>query len=287
MLNNNNPLVSLVDCPRDAIQGIKYPIDTQRKINYINLLIKSKLFDCIDFGSFVSPKAVPQMSDTSLVLDGLEKTDDVKLLAIIANERGARTATELSKIDYLGYPFSISETFQQRNTNASIEDAFSTVQGILDIIHGGNSQELVVYISMAFGNPYGDEWSLELVSDWIGSLKEIGVERFSIADTTGEASPSSVSSLFRKLANDFPNNNFSVHLHSQVESALLKVEAAYEAGCRQFEGAILGYGGCPFAKDELVGNIPTELLVDRFRKGSYNQVQSLMNGFQDLIRNDL
>lgn len=286
-MSNNNPFVSLVDCPRDAIQGIKYPIDTKRKIQYINQLIKSKLFDCIDFGSFVSPKAVPQMADTKEVLEGLEKDEQVKLLAIIANQRGAQIGAEHQQIDYLGFPFSISETFQQNNTNSSIQEAYVNVQGILDILNKAGSQELVVYISMAFGNPYGDDWSMDLVSDWIGKLQEAGVSNFSIADTTAEATPESVGELFRKLGTDFPDNSFSIHLHSQIESALLKVNAAYDAGCRRFEGAILGYGGCPFAKDELVGNIPTELLVDRFNKGSYEQVQQLMFGFQDLIRNEL
>ncbi|MCT1530589.1 hydroxymethylglutaryl-CoA lyase [Sphingobacterium daejeonense] len=284
MYNNNN--VSLVDCPRDAIQGIKNQIPTQKKIAYINQLIESKLFDCIDFGSFVSPKAVPQLSDTVEVINGLEKNDQVKLLAIIANIRGAEIGSQIDKIDYLGYPFSISETFQKNNTNANIAQAFETVKEMLDIINKGN-QELVVYISMAFGNPYGDHWDMDLVSQWVSNLKNIGVKNFSIADTTSEATPESIHDLFHKLTKEHEDIPFSVHLHSPVESALLKIDAAYAAGCRRFEGAILGYGGCPFAKDELVGNIPSELLVDRFGKGSFEDVSKLMQGFQNLINNEL
>ncbi|WP_099369234.1 hydroxymethylglutaryl-CoA lyase [Sphingobacterium sp. 1.A.5] len=284
MYNNNN--VSLVDCPRDAIQGIKNQIPTQKKIAYINQLIESKLFDCIDFGSFVSPKAVPQLSDTVEVINGLEKNDQVKLLAIIANIRGAEIGSQIDKIDYLGYPFSISETFQKNNTNANIAQAFETVKEMVDIINKGN-QELVVYISMAFGNPYGDHWDMDLVSQWVSNLKNIGVKNFSIADTTSEATPESIHDLFHKLTKEHEDIPFSVHLHSPVESALLKIDAAYAAGCRRFEGAILGYGGCPFAKDELVGNIPSELLVDRFGKGSFEDVSKLMQGFQNLINNEL
>ena len=275
--------IQLVDCPRDAIQGIHDFISTDKKIKYINSLIKSGLFDCIDFGSFVSPKAVPQLSDTRSVLEGLNKDENVKLLAIIANYKGAEIASELEKIDYLGYPFSISETFQMKNTNSNIEQAYTTVGDISNLLKQKGSQELVVYISMAFGNPYGDTWSQELVCDWINKLNEIGVENFSIADTTSEARPDDVRDLFRLLHKEFPDIPFSAHLHSPIESALLKVDAAFEAGCRRFEGAILGFGGCPFAKDDLVGNIPSELLVDRFKKGTFNEVSVLMQGFQEMI----
>lgn len=285
MQNNNN--VTLVDCPRDAIQGIKHQISTEKKIAYINQLIHSQVFDCIDFGSFVSPKAVPQLSDTQVVLEGIEKDDKVKLLAIIANRRGAEIGSEMEKIDFLGYPFSISETFQKNNTNASIREAFDTVQDVLQIMSKNSKQELVVYISMAFGNPYSDYWDMDLVSEWVSKLKEIGVKNFSIADTTSEATPDSIKVLFHKLTKEFADIPFSAHFHSPIESALLKVEAAYSAGCRRFEGAILGYGGCPFAKDELVGNIPSELLADRFNKGNFETMSALMQGFQNLIRNEL
>ncbi len=283
----NNSSVQLVDCPRDAIQGIKFPIPTELKIKYINQLIQSKLFDCIDFGSFVSPKAVPQMQDTQEVLAGLEKLDEVKLLAIIANVRGAEIGSTFPEIDFLGFPFSISETFQQKNTNASIQQAYSQVQQMQDILAKNSTQELVIYISMAFGNPYGDPWAMDLVSEWVGKLQELGVQHFSIADTTAEARPEQVGDLFVKLKEEFNELAFSVHLHSYVEDALLKVNAAYDAGCRRFEGAILGYGGCPFAQDELVGNIPSELLVDRFQKGSYAQVAPLMDAFQKMIRHEV
>ncbi|MVZ63183.1 hydroxymethylglutaryl-CoA lyase [Sphingobacterium humi] len=283
----NNSSVQLVDCPRDAIQGIKFPIPTELKIKYINQLIQSKLFDCIDFGSFVSPKAVPQMQDTQAVLAGMEKLDEVKLLAIIANVRGAEIGSTFPEIDFLGFPFSISETFQQKNTNASIQQAYSQVQQMQDILAKNSTQELVIYISMAFGNPYGDPWAMDLVSEWVGKLQELGVQHFSIADTTAEARPEQVGDLFVKLKEEFNELAFSVHLHSYVEDALLKVNAAYDAGCRRFEGAILGYGGCPFAQDELVGNIPSELLVDRFQKGSYAQVAPLMDAFQKMIRHEV
>lgn len=283
----NKETVTLVDCPRDAIQGIQHFIPTHKKIAYINQLINSNLFDCIDFGSFVSLKAVPQLSDTIKVLDGLEKNDKVKLLAIIANTRGAEIGSVLDKIDYLGYPFSISETFQNKNTNSSIADAYQTVREILDIMDRNGNQELVVYISMAFGNPYNDPWSMDLVSEWVYKLNAIGVRNFSIADTTSEATVILIKDLFQKLISEFPDIPFSAHFHSAIESALLKIDAAYTAGCRRFEGAILGYGGCPFAKDELVGNIPSELLLDRFNKGSFEKVSKLMQGFQNLINNEL
>lgn len=283
----NKDQVTLVDCPRDAIQGILYQIPTEKKMAYINQLIKSQVFDCIDFGSFVSPKAVPQLSDTQAVLEGLEKDERVKLLAIIANKRGAEIGSEMEKIDYLGYPFSISETFQKKNTNASIAQAYEAVKEILGIMSKNDKQELVVYISMAFGNPYGDDWDMDLVSEWIYNLNAIGVSNFSIADTTSEATPDSIKDLFHKITKEFTDIPFSAHFHSPIESALLKVDAAYSAGCRRFEGAVLGYGGCPFAKDELVGNIPSELLVDRFNKANFDTMSGLMQGFQNLIKHEL
>lgn len=283
----NKDQVTLVDCPRDAIQGILYQIPTEKKIAYINQLIKSQVFDCIDFGSFVSPKAVPQLSDTQAVLDGLEKDERVKLLAIIANKRGAEIGSDMEKIDYLGYPFSISETFQKKNTNASIAQAYEAVKEILGIMGKNDKQELVVYISMAFGNPYGDHWDMDLVSEWIYNLNAIGVRNFSIADTTSEATPDSIKDLFHKITQEFTDIPFSAHFHSPIESALLKVDAAYSTGCRRFEGAVLGYGGCPFAKDELVGNIPSELLVDRFNKANFDTMSALMQEFQNLIKHEL
>lgn len=279
---SNSSEIQLIECPRDAIQGIGGFIPTGKKITYINELLASGLFDYIDFGSFVSPKAVPQLADTVEVLEGLEK-GKTKLLAIVANERGAQAASVLEKIDYLGYPFSISETFQQRNANSSVYESFERVKGICDLIQG-NKQELVVYISMAFGNPYGDLWHEDLVIEWMDRLSTLGIKRFSIADTTSEASADAISSLYRLVAKEFSNVDLSLHLHARVEEALLKVEAGYNAGCRRFEGAFLGYGGCPFAKDDLVGNIPMELLLDRFEKGNLEQNVKLMDAFQTMIR---
>ncbi|TDQ72199.1 beta/alpha barrel domain-containing protein [Sphingobacterium yanglingense] len=278
---SNSSEIKLVECPRDAIQGIGDFIPTEKKITYINQLLASGLFEYIDFGSFVSPKAVPQLKDTVEVLEGLDK-GKAKLLAIVANERGAQVASGLDRIDYLGYPFSISETFQQRNANSSVYESLERVKRICDLMQS-NKQELVVYISMAFGNPYGDLWHEDLVIEWMDRLSNLGVNRFSIADTTSEASVDAVASLYRQVAMQFPNAELSLHLHARIEEALLKVEAGYNAGCRRFEGALLGYGGCPFAKDDLVGNIPMELLLDRFKKGNIEQRVALMDAFQTMI----
>lgn len=281
----SNDVIQLVECPRDAIQGISRFIPTDKKIDYINSLIASDLFAYIDFGSFVSPKAVPQMQDTAAVLEGIEKRNDTKLLAIIANEKGAEIGSKLEKIDFLGYPFSISETFQQRNANSTVEQSYQRVQNICDILSSGK-QELVVYISMAFGNPYGDPWNQELVLEWMDKLSALGVKRFSIADTTSEAFPQQIEGLFGAIKTRFPDLELSAHFHSRVENALLKVEAAYRAGCRQFEGALLGFGGCPFAQDELVGNMPMELLLDYFHKVKTTEIVNLLDNFQELIREE-
>lgn len=274
--------IQLIECPRDAIQGIKHFIPMVKKVNYINQLIDSNLFYCIDFGSLVSPKIVPQMQDTVAVLEGLEKKNETKLLAIVANEKGAEIARPLDKIDFLGYPFSISETFQQRNANSTIQQSYERVEGIKNMMATGN-QELVVYISMAFGNPYHDSWSTDLVLGWIERLSELGISRFSIADTTSEASPEDIKMLFTLIKHTFPEQEFNIHLHSRAENALLKIEAAYQAGCRIFEGAMMGYGGCPFAQDDLIGNIPTEMLLRKFRNQDDSKVQGLLQGFQELI----
>ena len=278
--------VQLIECPRDAIQGITHFISAEKKISYINNLIASNLFEYIDFGSFVSPKAVPQMQDSLAVLQGLEKVNDTKLLAIIANIKGAEIVSKLPKIDFVGYPFSISETFQRRNLNATIAESYIQVESTMNLL-SSNTQELVIYISMAFGNPYHEKWSKDLVLSWIEKLSNLGIKRFSIADTTSEAYPEQINTLFKELYINFPKLDFSIHLHSKVEDCLLKIEAAYEAGCRRFEGAFLGYGGCPFAKDEMVGNVPMELLLDRFRMSSpQSDVTKLMDDFQYLIKTD-
>lgn len=285
MQNNNG--ISLVDCPRDAIQSISPFIATEKKITYIQRLIDSGLFDAVDFGSFVSHRLVPQMRDTHQVLSGLTANQRVKLLAVVANLRGAEEAIGTGKIDYIGYPFSISETFQQRNTNSSIPQALNTIQEIQLRIGEQDRTELVVYLSMAFGNPYGDPWNDQQVTHRMEQLLKLGIKRFSLADTTAEAHPDRVFSVIQAVTDAFPQVSFSVHLHSLVEDALLKIDAAFQAGCRRFEGALLGYGGCPFAQDDLVGNIPSELLIDRFSKGSYAEVAPLMDAFQKLIRHDV
>lgn len=281
----SNPPIQLVECPRDAIQGISHFIATEKKVTYINALIASGLFSCIDFGSFVSPKAVPQMQDTAAVLDGVVKSNSTKLLAIIANERGAAEGVRHDKVDLLGYPFSISETFQLRNTNATITQSYQRVRHIADML-SQSRQELVVYISMAFGNPYGDPWSTALVVEWVEKLAALGIVRFSVADTTSMANPQQIKELFTVLKREFPQLQFSAHFHSRVEDALLKVQAAQEAGCQQFEGALLGFGGCPFAQDELVGNMPMELLLDHFNGVKPAEIVNLLESFQDLIRRD-
>lgn len=283
---SNPDKIYLVDCPRDAIQGIGTFIPTHKKIVYINQLMASGLFDCIDFGSFVSPKAVPQLKDTEELLSGIEKQNGSKLIAIIANEKGAETGVKYEQVDYLGYPFSVSDTFQKRNTNRSTEEAFQTVGNCQDILARSRHTELMIYISMAFGNPYGDAWHPDIVMDWVERLMGLGVHKFSIADTTSEATTEQIHSLFSLVRTAFPTLELSIHLHSRRDAAAEKIEAAYEAGCRMFEGAIMGYGGCPFAKDDLVGNIPTELLIERFKEDEQLKVLDLLKGFQDLISNN-
>jgi hydroxymethylglutaryl-CoA lyase len=273
--------IILVDCPRDAIQGILHPISAQKKANHINKLLESEVFDWIDFGSFVSPKAVPQMSDTAEVLKLLGfKNKKTKLLAIVVNEKGAETASLFPEITYLGYPFSISESFQKRNTNAGIEESFSRLKNINEIAKNA-SKEVVVYISMAFGNPYGDIWSQELVVEWIGKIKALGIKEFSLADTTAEAEISDIATLFKKCIHEFPELRIGSHFHSKKEDSLTKIKAAYAAGCRKFDGALMGYGGCPFAKDDLVGNIPSEDLLDFFERKT--DILALKNSFIQLI----
>lgn len=275
--------VQLVDCPRDAIQGIEHFIPTAKKIDYINQLAASGLFDYIDFGSFVSPQAVPQLRDTEEVLAGIDKKTS-KLIAIVANSKGIERALPFQAIDYLGYPFSMSETFQLRNTKMNQEAAFQVIeQGKGRMAQAGN-QELLVYLSMGFGNPYGDTWHPELVLEWMERLVQAGIHTFSMADTTSEATPEQVESMFSLIHRTFPTVELRIHLHSRIESALLKIEAAYAGGCRIFEGAIMGYGGCPFAQDDLVGNIPSELLLHEFKQPDNKVVADLLQGFQNLIK---
>jgi hydroxymethylglutaryl-CoA lyase len=253
-------MVKLVECPRDAMQGIREWIPTEVKAAYINKLIGVG-FHTIDFGSFVSPKAIPQMRDTAEVLSMLRLDSEMtKLLAIVANTRGASDACAFGEISYLGFPFSISETFQMRNTNSSIEQSLERVGEIqeLCLIHG---KQLVVYISMGFGNPYGDTWNVQIVEEWVSKLEELGITIISLSDTIGVSTPESISYLFSNLIPALPQVEFGAHLHTTPDTWKDKVEAAYANGCRRFDGAIRGYGGCPMAKDELTGNMATENLI--------------------------
>ena len=255
--------IKLIECPRDAMQGIKSFIPTSTKIQYIQALLRCG-FDTIDFGSFVSPKAIPQMTDTAEVLAGLDlsKTKS-KLLAIIANTRGAVDAASHKEIKYLGYPFSISENFQMRNTHKTIAESVETLKEILEIAHK-NDKEVVAYLSMGFGNPYGDPWNVEIVAEWTEKMAAMGVSILSLSDTVGTSTPEIISYLFSDLIPAYPNIEFGAHLHTTPTSWHEKVNAAYMAGCTRFDGAIQGFGGCPMAKDELTGNMPTEKMLSYF-----------------------
>jgi hydroxymethylglutaryl-CoA lyase len=256
--------VKIIECPRDAMQGIKsHFIPSEVKARYINSLLKVG-FDTIDFGSFVSPKAIPQMRDTAEVLSQLDLSEtSSKLLAIVANTRGAQEASVFEEIDYLGYPFSISENFQMRNTSKTIEQSIVTLNEILNIADKTN-KEVVAYLSMGFGNPYGDPWNVDIVAKWTEKLAKMGVKILSLSDTIGIADGKTISYLFSNLIPQYPTIEFGAHLHTTPTTWHEKVEAAYKAGCNRFDGAIKGYGGCPMAKDELTGNMPTEKLLSYF-----------------------
>jgi hydroxymethylglutaryl-CoA lyase len=255
------PQVKFVECPRDAMQGIGPFIPTEMKVKYLNELLKVG-FDTIDIGSFVSAKAIPQLADTAEVLARIDRRGSKsKLLVIVANERGAEEAVKQASVTYLGYPFSISETFQQRNTNTGIEGSWERTARIAELARA-NGKELVVYISMAFGNPYGDAWSPEVALHWVDRLvKELGVGIIALSDTVGVARPEDITSMFRALIPALPTVEFGAHLHCTPENWKVKTQAAWDGGCRRFDGAIKGYGGCPMAEDELVGNLQTELFV--------------------------
>jgi len=255
--------VKVIECPRDAMQGIKAFIPTEDKVRYIQSLLGCG-FDTIDFGSFVSPKAIPQMVDTAEVLGQLDLSDtESKLLAIVANVRGAKNASEHSEINYLGYPFSISENFQMRNTHKTIEQSVATLQEILNIADA-SGKEVVTYISMGFGNPYGDPWSVEVVGEWTEKLAAMGARILSLSDTVGTSTPEVIDYLFSNLIPKYPEIEFGAHLHTTPTKWHEKVDAAYKAGCRRFDGAVQGFGGCPMAKDELTGNMPTEKMLSYF-----------------------
>jgi len=255
--------VKIIECPRDAMQGIKTFIPTERKAQYIQSLLGCG-FDTIDFGSFVSPKAIPQMVDTAEVLSQLDlaKTKS-KLLAIVANVRGANDASTHEAIDYLGYPFSISENFQMRNTHKTIAQSIAVLKEILSIADAFDKQ-VVTYISMGFGNPYGDPWNVEIVGEWTEKLASMGVKILSLSDTVGTSTPEVIDYLFSNLIPKYPHIEFGAHLHTTPTKWYEKVNAAYRAGCRRFDGAVQGFGGCPMAKDELTGNMPTEKLLSYF-----------------------
>lgn len=255
--------IKLIECPRDAMQGWKTFIPTEKKIEYINSLLKVG-FDTIDFGSFVSPKAIPQMSDTKEVVKKLGiEVPGTKLLAIIANQRGAEEASMFDEISYLGFPFSVSETFQQRNTNSSIEESLARVEEIQNICFKTGKQ-LVVYISMGFGNPYDDPFDEDIVFEWVNKLVAMDIGIISLADTVGVATPEQVYTMTSYLVDSLPGTEIGVHLHSTPQNWKEKLEAAVKAGCKRFDGALKGIGGCPMADDELVGNMNSELMINYF-----------------------
>lgn len=257
--------VKIIECPRDAMQGIKAFIPTQKKVQYIQSLLRCG-FDTIDFGSFVSPRAIPQMVDTAKVLAQLDlSVTQSKLLAIVANLRGAQAACEHPEIQYLGYPFSISENFQMRNTRKTIAESVHLLEEIIDLANK-NGKELVVYISMGFGNPYGDPWNVDIVGEWTEKLTAMGVRILSLSDTVGTSDAQTIDYLFSNLIPRYPQVEFGAHLHTTPSTWHEKVHAAYNAGCRRFDGAIQGFGGCPMAKDDLTGNMPTEKMVSYFNQ---------------------
>lgn len=255
-----NQAIELIECPRDAMQGWKHFIPTKTKIAYLNKLLECG-FDVLDFGSFVSAKAIPQLADTKEVLDALDlTTTKTKLLAIIANTRGAEEAVAFDKISYLGFPFSISETFQQRNTNKSIAESLQQVEAIQTLCTMHN-KELVIYISMGFGNPYGDAYDASIAIHWVQQLATLGIKTFAISDTVGVAQPDTIQYIFEHLLKEFPQLHIGAHFHSTTYTWKEKMDAAYESGCRRYDSALMGIGGCPMAKDDLVGNMATENII--------------------------
>ena len=272
-------MIQVVECPRDAMQGLHDFIETDVKAAYINQLLRVG-FHTLDCGSFVSPKAIPQMRDTREVLAQLDLSNtNTKLLAIIANERGAAEAADFQEITYLGYPFSVSETFQLRNTNATIQESVERVKAIQEICVQKDKQ-LVLYISMGFGNPYGDAWNAEVVMDWVDKLSHLGITIFSLSDTVGVSNPQSINYLFSNLIPAYPHLEIGAHLHTQPHNWREKIHAAYTNGCRRFDAAMKGFGGCPMAKDDLTGNMATENLVAYF-----SEINKPLNiDFQQFIR---
>ncbi len=283
--------IKIIECPRDAMQGIRTFIPTEKKIEYVRSLLRVG-FDTIDVGSFVSPKAIPQMQDTAEVLAALDLSQtSSKLLAIIANTQGAKQAAMQPSIDYLGFPFSISENFQMRNTHKTIAESLVTLQEILEISDSSGKQ-CVAYLSMGFGNPYGDPWNVEIVGEWTEKLAGMGVRILSLSDTVGSSTPEVIDYLFKNLIPAYPDVEFGAHLHTTPDRWFEKVDAAYNAGCRRFDGAIQGFGGCPMAKDDLTGNMPTEKLLSYFTarkedtgtrpmsfESAYNEALKIFNAY--------
>ena len=265
----------LTECPRDAMQGRGEFIPTSQKIDYINALMEVG-FDMLDCGSFVSPKAIPQMADTKEVISEINKKNNTKISVIVANLSGAEQALKQDKIDVLGFPFSISETFQYRNTNKNQEEAFEEVVRILKISKAEN-RELNLYFSMAFGNPYGEMWKLQDVEFWAKRFSEIGIKNILLSDTTGVADVEKIHLLFEKIPEKFPQINFGAHFHNRYEDSYEKLKAAYGKGCRRFDSAIKGLGGCPMAKDELVGNMPTEKVINFLQTEKIEHRLNLLN----------
>ncbi len=273
--------MKLIECPRDAMQGLHDFIPTALKTEYINLLLKVG-FDTIDFGSFVSPKAIPQLRDTTEVLANLDlSASNSKLLAIVANLRGVEEAVKHQEISYLGFPFSISETFQQRNTNSSIAESLHTVEEMLNLCDK-NNQTAVVYLSMGFGNPYGDEWNVEIVEKWAQELVNKGVQILSLADTTGVSTPEKIETILPALVKKFDKTEIGIYLHSMPFTRLEKIEAAYKAGCTRFDSALKGFGGCPMAADDLTGNMATEDLI-AYLQGKGEDLKLDMDKWQEAM----
>ncbi len=283
--------IKIIECPRDAMQGIKMFIPTEKKIIYLQSLLNCG-FDTLDFGSFVSPKAIPQMADTAAVLERLDLSKTkTKLLAIVANVRGAIAAAAHKEIDFLGYPFSISENFQMRNTHKTIAQSIDSLKEILSIAHKADKQ-VVAYLSMGFGNPYGDPWNVDIVGEWTEKLSNMGVKILSISDTIGSSTPEDINYIFSNLIPEFTKIEFGAHLHTTPNSWHEKIDAAYKSGCIRFDGAIQGFGGCPMAKDVLTGNMPTEKVLSYFTaqkavtnvkpmsfEAAYNKASDIFNNF--------
>lgn len=259
-------MLKIIECPRDALQGLHDFVPTEVKARYIDQLLRVG-FDTIDFGSFVSPKAIPQMRDTAAVLKHLQPWDSpTRLLAIVANQRGAEAACQFDEVAELGFPFSISETFQKRNTNSTIEESFKRVEAIRDLCMS-HRKKLVIYLSMAFGNPYGDPWDIDIAAHWVGRLhRELGIDLVALGDTTGTSNEERITQLFTALMTAFPDVEFGAHLHSTPQAVEEKIAAAYKAGCLRFDGTIKGFGGCPMAADTLTGNTPTEQMLAYFAR---------------------